>query len=64
MPKLKLAGLTGTAEYSEKTDSWRGKILNVADLVTYQAESLERLKGKFVLAVMNYIEELEIRKNG
>jgi len=51
-------GFTGNAELLYKDNCWHGKITNITDLVTYEAESYEDLKEELVIAVEDYQETL------
>ena len=44
-------GITGSVEYSEDGDFYRGKLLHIDDLVTYQADDFKDLYAEFVAAV-------------
>jgi len=52
---LKHKGYAGTVEYSLDDAVLHGKVLFVADLVTYEAESLPALKSAFEEAVDDYL---------
>lgn len=56
MELLKYQGYTGSVEVSVEDDCLHGKILFIADLVTYEAQSLSGLKREFHEAVDDYIE--------
>lgn len=56
MELLKHQGYTGSVEVSVEDDCLHGKVLFIADLVTYEAESLSGLKREFREAVDDYIE--------
>lgn len=44
----------GSIEYSDADSVWYGKILDLNDLVSYEASSREDLQKAFVDAVQNY----------
>lgn len=48
---LKYKGYTGTAEFCTKDNIHHGKIAEINDLVTYEAESLQKLREEFEEAV-------------
>lgn len=56
MELLKYQGYSGSVEVSMEDDCLHGKILFIADLVTYEAETLSGLKREFQEAVDDYIE--------
>lgn len=49
-------GYTGSVEYSVDDRVWRGKILYIKDLVTYEADYKSGLYKEFVTAVDDYLE--------
>ena len=49
-------GFKGNVIYSKSYSCWHGKILNVTDLVTYEAQTFDDLKEEFVIAVEDYQE--------
>lgn len=46
----------GTIEYSIEDGVYFGKIININDLVNYEADGLDELYGEFVKAVDDYVE--------
>lgn len=48
-------GYTGSVEYSDEDKVYFGKILNIKDLVSYEAETPSKLKIEFEDAVDDYI---------
>lgn len=53
---LKHKGYAGTVEYALEDGVLHGKVLFVADLITYEAESLPALKSAFEEAVDDYLQ--------
>lgn len=53
---LKHKGYTGTVEYSLTDGVLHGKVLFVADLITYESESIAGLRGAFEDALDDYLE--------
>ena len=49
-------GYFGSVEYSAENHILYGKIMGVNDLVTYEAESVGKLKEEFTEAVEDYLE--------
>lgn len=49
-------GFTGSIEFSEVDNCFYGKILDVDDLVTYEAETKQQLEFEFKIAVNDYLK--------
>ena len=47
-------GVKGSAEYSAEDNIWHGKILDISDLVTYEAKNEEDLREEFCIAVEDW----------
>lgn len=47
-------GYTGTIEYDYESGIHHGKLLDVGDLVMYEADSVEELYGEYKRAIDNY----------
>lgn len=63
LPKeLKYKNYTGCVDYSEEDKVYYGKILNISDLVTFEGETLDKLKEGFEYMVDEYIKDLEYEK--
>jgi predicted HicB family RNase H-like nuclease len=60
---LKYKGYIGLAVPNQLTDGWRGKLINVSDLVTYESDSLKGLSIEFQAAVDDYIKTKSEIKN-
>jgi predicted HicB family RNase H-like nuclease len=56
---LSHAGYRGSVEVSLGDDCLFGKILQIRDLVTYEAETVSGLKGAFVESVQHYLAQCE-----
>lgn len=56
MGTISYNGYEGTAEYDSDREVFRGKILFINDLVTYQAGDAKGLKAAFKEAVDDYLE--------
>jgi predicted HicB family RNase H-like nuclease len=56
MDNLKYKGYEGTAEHDMQRGIWRGKILLIDDLVTYEAGTREQIQQEFESAVDDYLE--------
>ncbi|MFD2827621.1 DNA repair protein [Leeuwenhoekiella polynyae] len=52
---LKYKNYKGSIHYSSADGVWYGKILEINDLVSYEAELKENLKKVFVEAVEDYL---------
>ena len=50
--------MVGSVEYSDADRVWHGKIEGIADLITYEAKTLEGLTIAFRSVVNRYILEL------
>ncbi|HAO15233.1 MAG TPA: toxin-antitoxin system HicB family antitoxin [Tenacibaculum sp.] len=46
----------GSVEFSADDNILYGKIIGINDLVTYEAESVDDLKGAFIEAIEDYLE--------
>ncbi|MBW9464282.1 MULTISPECIES: type II toxin-antitoxin system HicB family antitoxin [Kluyvera] len=57
---LKYKGYFGSVEFSLEDGVLHGKVQCVNDLVTYEAESLDGLKGAFEEAVDDYLDTCKI----
>ena len=55
MGTLKHQGYEGTAELDIGRGICRGRILFIADMVTYQADSPQELQREFEVAVEDYV---------
>lgn len=56
-------GYEGSVLYSEADKVWHGKIMNIADLVTYENEAKMALEITFRDCVNEYIQLCELFKN-
>ena len=56
MENLKFAGYEGSAELDATRGVFRGKILGIDDLVTYEAASRMTLQKEFEAALDDYLE--------
>ena len=52
---LEHKGYTGSAEFSNTDETFFGKIVGIRDLVTFEADSVIKLKKAFKEAVEDYI---------
>jgi predicted HicB family RNase H-like nuclease len=55
MTRLEFDGYIGTAELSEADGVFHGKLANIRDLVTYEADTAAGLLGPFHEAVGDYL---------
>lgn len=53
--KLHYRGFTGSVEYSEEDGVFHGKLLDIRDLVTYEADSISELNSEFISVVDDYV---------
>ena len=58
---LESRGYKGTISYSINDNCYHGKIVDIADLVTYEADSYEELVEEFKDAVLEYMDYIENR---
>ena len=58
---LESRGYKGTVNYSVDDSVWHGKIVDISDLVTYEADSYEELVEEFKDAVLEYMDYIENR---
>ena len=56
MENLRYKDYKGSIEFSASDNILFGKIINTNDLVTYEANSIEKLEKEFRLAVDDYLE--------
>lgn len=56
--KLKYKSYTGSVEYSAEDSVFHGKILDINDLVTYEASHLKELEKSFKEAVDDYLSNM------
>ena len=47
----------GTIEFSKEDNCYYGKVINIRDLVSYEANSVSNLKKSFIEAVDDYMIE-------
>lgn len=57
---LKYKGYEGTIERDDDREIFRGKLLHLADLVTYEADTLSALNQALVEAVDDYIDTCKL----
>ena len=60
---LESRGYKGSVNYSVDSQCWYGKIVDISDLVTYEADSYEELVEEFKDAVLEYMDDLQWRSN-
>lgn len=48
-------GYVGTIEYDDKANVYHGRLVNIHDLINYQAYTLDDLYNEFKYAVDDYI---------
>lgn len=60
---LESRGYKGTISYSVNDSCYHGKIVDISDLVTYEADSYEELVEEFKDAVLEYMDDLQWRYN-
>ena len=53
--KLYYRGFTGSVEYSEEDEVFHGKLLDIRDLVTYEADSISEINSEFISVVDDYV---------
>lgn len=53
---MRYKGFTGTADFTEENDVFFGKIIGIADLVSYEGETVKELKKTFRESVEGYID--------
>ena len=60
---LESRGYKGTINYSVDDSIWYGKLVDIKDLVTYEANSYEELVEEFKDVVLEYMDDLQWRQN-
>lgn len=60
---LESRGYKGTINYSVDDSIWYGKLVDIKDLVTYEADSYEELVEEFKDVVLEYMDDLQWRQN-
>ena len=58
---LESRGYRGSVNYSVDSQCWYGKIVDISDMVTYEADSYEELVEEFKDAVLEYMDYIENR---
>lgn len=53
--KLYYRGFIGSVEYSEEGNVFHGKLLDIKDLVAYEADSISELNSEFISVVDDYV---------
>ena len=53
---LQKNGFYGTVEFSDDCDCFRGRILGINDLITFEGQTVAEVKQSFYAAVENYTE--------
>lgn len=56
---LESRGYTGTVNYSVDDSIWYGKLVDIKDLVTYEADGYEELVEEFKDAVLEYMDYID-----
>jgi predicted HicB family RNase H-like nuclease len=56
MDTLSFKGYEGSVEPDRERGVWRGKLISIADLVTYEAPTVTDLRKEFEAAVDDYLE--------
>ena len=56
---LKFRNYEGSIEYDEESETLHGKVLQVRDLITYEAETAKGLKKAFHDSVNDYLQTCE-----
>lgn len=56
---LESRGYKGTINYSVEDSIWYGKLVDIKDLVLYEADTYEELIEEFKDAVLEYIDDLQ-----
>ena len=60
---LESRGYKGTVNYSVDDSIWYGKLVDIKDLVTYEADSYLELVEEFKDVVLEYMDDLQWRQN-
>ena len=58
---LEARGFKGTLNYSVDSNCWYGKLVDIKDLVLYEADTYEELVEEFKDAVLEYMDDLQWR---
>ena len=58
---LESRGYKGTLNYSVEDSIWYGKLVDIKDLVLYEADTYEELVEEFKDAVLEYMDDLQWR---
>ena len=53
---LEYKGYIGKVEFDEKTGIYHGEVVNITDVVTFQADSIEEVKEEFEESIDDYLE--------
>ena len=60
---LESRGYKGTINYSVEDSIWYGKLVDIKDLVLYEADTYEELVEEFKDAVLEYMDDLQWKAN-
>jgi predicted HicB family RNase H-like nuclease len=55
-------GYTASIEFDEESEIFFGKVVDIKDVITFQADSVEGLKNEFKNSIEDYIEFCEQKK--
>ena len=54
---LNYKGYFGSVEFSDEDDVFHGRIIGINDRITYEGDSVQSLRGDFIAAVDEYIND-------
>lgn len=58
---MEYKGYTGTVEFDEEAEIFHGEVINLKDVVTFEADSVEGLKREFQASIDDYLEFCQSR---
>jgi predicted HicB family RNase H-like nuclease len=58
---MEYKGYVGTVQFDEEAEIFHGEVINLRDVITFQADSVEGLKREFHQSINDYLEFCKIR---
>lgn len=53
---MEYKGYVGTVQFDDDAETFHGEVINLRDVVTFEADTVEGLKKEFQLSVDDYLE--------
>lgn len=58
---MEYKGYIGTVQFDEEAEIFHGEVINLRDVITFQADSVEGLKKEFQASIEDYLEFCVVR---